>query len=207
MARLTLPPFDFESKGLSPRAIVIFEYLLGLLIEQAAIQTGRQPRRNVPMLFAVLRTTAEQIEQRFESSARGVTIAIDASGPIGSARWELKVPDGWQDLYSTSTARLLGERAIREATAKRKSVKGKREKSALWAERITQAARSSARPDDPEETIAALQERVFDYLREAAEFGQFDTADSTVARSPSRSIVNARLRELGYTRGRYPSGK
>ena len=207
MATGTFDPFDIDTEGLSDRALAIYEYLVGLFVEQAAIQTGKQPRRTVLPTLAAMRRMAVEIESHFESMGGDYEVALDASGPLGHARWEMRLPAGWQSVYQISTARLLGQRVLRETHAKRKSASGKRERSQWWTTQIDHAARKLARPDQPEESLTRFQERVYEYLTDAVENGEFDTANALVDRAPSRSVVNARLRELGYRRGAYPRNR
>jgi hypothetical protein len=95
---------------------------------------------------------------------------------------------------------------LQQSGAAKEGAKGKKRQRNEWSDRIAVVAEHLARPNDPGDTLTDLQERVHEELCRFTELGAYETFDSErMPVAPSLRTVAARLRELGYRRGKYPA--
>jgi hypothetical protein len=202
-------PFACDLSNLTPRGVAIYEFLIGYQIQRAFVERRKQPRRTIPPLFAALHGLAARLDEQFDSIlGKQFTVEFELKSPVGAVAKGLgfAVPGDWQSIYEDSAYRLLGQRFLQQTAAAKEGAKGKKRKRNEWSDRIAAVAANLARPNDPGDTLTDLQERVHEELcrfTDAGAYENWDSAKTPVA--PSLKIVAARLRELGYRRGRYPA--
>ena len=208
MTKSEKDPFACDLSDLTPRGVALYEFLIGHEIQSVYAKRGKQPRRTIPPLFALFHRQAALLDEQFDSlPGKRFTIDLELQSPDGAVGKlpGFEVPGDWQSTYETSAYRLLGQRFLQQSGAAREGAKGKKRKRDDWAVRIAELARDHQRPNDPEETLNALQNRVHEDLCRLTDAGAYETADSSkMPVAPSFRTVAARLRDLGYRRGKYP---